>query len=90
MPKTLVRPTSRGQITLPKSVRQQANVDADTFLDVSVKGKDIILRPVQFVEDRDEDLRDYSDAQIKELLEDDKISKENAEFVNKLLGTDKY
>lgn len=90
MPKILVRPTNRGQITLPKSVRQEANVDADTFLDVVVKGKDIILRPVQFVEDKDEDLRDYSNAQINKFLKEDRISKQNAEFANKLLDTDKY
>ncbi len=90
MPRTLVRPTSRGQITLPKSVRQQADVDSDTFLDVLVKGRDIVLRPVKFVEDKDEDLRQYTNRQVNDFLEEDKISKENAEFANKLLGTDKY
>lgn len=89
MPKTLVKPTSKGQVTIPKVIRDKLKVNSDTFLDVSLEGRKIIIQPVE-MELTDNDLRVYTDKQIVEFLEEDKLTKEEAEFFNRLLKTNKY
>ncbi len=92
MPKNLVRPTSKGQVTIPKAIRQKMNVDVNTFLSIAVEKNAIVLRPVS-VKTKNEDtagLRVYTDEQIAEFQELDKLSPENAAFLNRVLKTDKY
>lgn len=40
-----IKITSKGQITLPKSVRDRISVSEGDYLQVEVKGREIILRP---------------------------------------------
>lgn len=84
MPKTQVRPTSRGQVTLPISIRKQLNVGPDTLLDVSVRNEEIIFRPIN-LEKIKENTRIYSSEEIDEFVKTDKLSTENAAFFKKLL-----
>lgn len=90
MPRNLIKPTSKGQVTLPKKIRQKLEVSVNTFLDVYIEGEKIILQPVKFKNDTEYAIREYTDEQISEFLKEDKVSKENARFANKLLGTNKY
>lgn len=87
MSKTQVRPTSKGQVTLPISIRKQLNVGPETYLDVSVKSGSIILKPMQ-LKSREES-RIYSSDEIDEFLKEDQISEENAKYFKKLLKLEK-
>lgn len=89
MPRNLVRPTSKGQVTIPKAIRQKLNVNSDTFLSVDVRDGKIVLEPLN-IRESSQGLRMYSDADIAQFLKDDVMDPKTAAFMNKLLGTDKY
>ena len=85
MPKNLVRPTSKGQVTIPKSIRNKLNIDSETFLDVSVENNKIIFQPLS-MKKISENTRIYSDEEIDEFLAEDKLSAEDAVFFKKFLS----
>ncbi len=41
-----VKVTSKGQITLPKSLRKQLNIKEGDYLDVSIHSNNLLLKPV--------------------------------------------
>src|SRR5262245_25161389 len=84
----LVRPLAKGQITLPVEFRRQLDIDSNTILRVSLKGDRIEIVPLRPVP-RDQDLRDYSADEIEGFLKDDKISRDVATRVRRLLGRKK-
>lgn len=86
MSKTLVRPTSKGQVTIPKSIRDQLGVKPSAYLSVHLENGKVIFQPVEI----ENDIREYTDEQIAEFSKVDKISRQSAKFANKLLGTNKY
>ncbi|MGO0123435.1 AbrB/MazE/SpoVT family DNA-binding domain-containing protein [Desulfothermobacter acidiphilus] len=43
---TLIKPTVRGQITIPKEVREKLKIDQNTRLRIYVEGNKIVLEPV--------------------------------------------
>ncbi len=83
MAKTQVRPTSKGQVTLPISIRKQLNIGPETLLDVSVENEKIVLRSIN-LDQIDDQTRIYSSEEIEEFLGADKLSAENAIFFKKL------
>jgi AbrB family looped-hinge helix DNA binding protein len=83
MPKLLIRPTSKGQVTLPVSIRKKLRLNAETFLEVLTEGPKIVLKPVKF---ENQDYRFYQDEEIAEFLKEDKISRQDAKFFQKVLG----
>ena len=40
-----VKVTSKGQITLPRSLREQLNIQEGDYLDVSIQNKTLLLKP---------------------------------------------
>lgn len=85
--KNLLRPTSKGQVTIPKSFRQKLNLGTDTFLEVTLEGQKIIFQPVTV---KPANIRTYTDQQVKEFMKEDKLTEENAKFLNRILKTNKY
>jgi len=85
--KNLLRPTSKGQVTIPKSFRQKLNLDSDTFLKATLEGQKIIFQPVTI---NPTNIRTYTDLQIKEFMKEDKLTEEDAIFLNRILNTNKY
>lgn len=82
---THVRPSNKGQITLPVTIRRKLNVGPNTILDVSIENGDrIVLKPIH-LDALDDNLRIYSSEEIDQFLEDDKLSPEDAAFFDKLL-----
>jgi len=80
----LVRPRTKGQITIPADVRQQLNIDEDTVLQLRVKGSTIEITPLRVV-DENRLMREYSSTDIEAFIRDDKIDKETATKVRRLL-----
>lgn len=87
MSKNLLRPTSKGQVTIPKSFRQKLNLGTDTFLKATLEGQKIIFQPVTV---KPANIRIYTDQQIKDFMKEDKLTEEDAIFLNRILKTDKY
>jgi len=84
MTKTLLRPTSKGQVTIPVSIRRQLNINPETLLDVAVKDEQIIFRPLKLT-DLNQRRHVYSSGEIDRFLRDDIISTEDAAFFRHLL-----
>lgn len=82
MYENLVRPTSKGQVTIPKVIRDQLQIDANTFLSVGIENKKIVFQPVNI--QTKQKGRIYTDEELAEFIREDKLSKENAAFLKKL------
>ena len=81
----LVRPLSRGQITIPVEFRKKLGIDANTILSLALRGNKIEITPAIVREVDEEELREYTDEEISQFLQDDKIDQETARTVKRLL-----
>ena len=85
----LVRPLSRGQITIPIEFRKKLGIDANTILSLALRGNKIEITPAIVREVGEEELREYTDEEISQFLRDDKIDRETARTVKRLLAEEK-
>ena len=85
----LVRPLSRGQITIPVEFRKKLGIDANTILSLALRGNKIEITPAIVREVDEEELREYTDEEISQFLRDDKIDRETARTVKRLLAEEK-
>lgn len=85
----LVRPLSRGQITIPIEFRKKLGIDANTILSLALRGNKIEIVPAMVREVDEEELREYTDEEISQFLRDDKIDQETARTVRRLLAEEK-
>ena len=85
----LVRPLSRGQITIPIEFRKKLGIDANTILSLALRGNKIEIVPAMVREVGEEELREYTDKEISQFLQDDKIDQETARTVKRLLAEEK-
>ena len=81
----LVRPLSRGQITIPIEFRKKLGIDTNTILSLVLRGNKIEIAPATVREVGEEELREYTDKEISQFLQDDKIDLETARTVKRLL-----
>ena len=85
----LVRPLSRGQITIPVEFRKKLGIDTNTILSLALRGNKIEITPAIVREVDEEELREYTDEEISQFLRDDKIDRETARTVKRLLAEEK-
>lgn len=85
----LVRPLSRGQITIPIEFRKKLGIDTNTILSLALRGNKIEIVPAMVREVGEEELREYTDKEISQFLQDDKIDRETARTVKRLLAEEK-
>ena len=85
----IVKPLSRGQITIPIEFRKKLGIGSNTILNLSLKGNKIEITPAVVREFNEEELREYTDKEILEFLQDDKIDKDTARTVKRLLSEGK-
>ena len=85
----LVRPLSRGQITIPIEFRKKLGIGTNTILNLVLKGSTIEITPVIVRKVGEEEPGDYTDKEISRFLQDDKIDRETARNVKRLLSEGK-
>ena len=85
----IVKPLSRGQITIPIEFRRKLGIGSNTILNLSLKGNKIEITPAIVREFNEEELREYTDKEISQFLQDDKIDEDTARTVKKLLSEGK-
>jgi AbrB family looped-hinge helix DNA binding protein len=85
----LVRPLSRGQITIPIEFRKKLGIDTNTILSLALRGNKIEITPAIVREVDEEELREYTEEEISQFLQDDKIDQETARTVKRLLAEGK-
>jgi len=81
----LVRPLSKGQITLPVEFRRRLKIDSDTVLSLTLKGDKLEMIPLRPIP-REMTLRDFSRDEIARFLREDRIDRITAARVRRLLG----
>ena len=81
----LVRPLSKGQITLPIEFRRRLKIDDQTILSLTLKDDRVEIVPLRPVP-QDSSLRDYSREEIDRFLKEDRLDKATAAKVRRLLG----
>lgn len=80
----IVRPLSKGQITIPAQFRERLGIDQDSLLNIILLEDRLEVVPVRVGEQ--ESLREYTDEEIRTFLQEDKIDPETAGKVRKLLA----
>ncbi|OGD36976.1 hypothetical protein A2V94_09415 [Candidatus Atribacteria bacterium RBG_16_35_8] len=85
----IVKPLSRGQITIPIEFRKKLRIGSNTILNLVLKGNKIEITPAVVREFNEEELREYTDKEIEQFLQDDKIDKNTARTIKKLLAEGK-
>lgn len=81
----LLRPRTRGQITLPAAFRRRLRIDENTILRVTLTGRAIEILPLQ-TDVRDQALREYGEDEIERFLKEDRLDARTAKKVRRLLG----
>jgi AbrB family looped-hinge helix DNA binding protein len=74
---------SRGQITLPTDFRRKLGLTEGSLLQISLVGDKIEIRSVPTA---DVKLREYTEAEIRQFLADDRIDEQTAATVKRLLA----
>lgn len=85
----IVKPLSRGQITIPIEFRKKLGIGSNTILNLVLKGNKIEITPAVVREFNEEELKEYTDKEISQFLKDDKIDKDTARTVKRLLSEGK-
>lgn len=75
----IVQPLAKGQITIPIAMRRALGITDTTLLEVSLEGDQIVISKLSL--EPDHPVRIYTDDEIAEFLEADKISPELAAWV---------
>jgi AbrB family looped-hinge helix DNA binding protein len=78
----IVRPLSKGQITLPVAIRRALGIDETSLLEVALDNDRVVISKLA---DHAASVRLYSDEEIDEFLEEDKITPEIAQRVRRLM-----
>ena len=82
---TLIRIQSKGLVTIPKKVRDELDLQENSHLKVSVQNGKVVLEPART---RSYPIRIYSDAEIAQFLEYDKLDPKLAKKLEKKFGVD--
>jgi len=82
----IVKPLSKGQITIPVEFRRRLNIDANAFLQITLKEGKIEILPLQLMPEGEALLREYTDEEIQRFLEEDRLDLETLAKVRQLLG----
>jgi len=75
---------ARGQITLPTEFRKRLGLAEGDLLQISLAGDRIEIRPVV---PPGQKLREYTEAEIQQFLEEDRIDEGTAAAVRRLLAS---
>ena len=79
----IVRPLPKGQITIPVAIRRALGITESSLLEVSLEGDRVVISKLD--QPTSESLRVYSDEEIAEFLDEDRITTDVADRVRELL-----
>lgn len=81
MEKTFVKPTVKGQITIPYKMREKLGINENTLIQIVLEKDSFVSIPVNVESSNDL----YSQSEIDEFLANDEISENDASFYKQLL-----
>ena len=80
----IVQLPARGQITLPTDFRRKLGLKEGSLIEMRLTGDRIEIRPART---DPELLREYTETEIQQFLEEDRIDDETAQAVRRLLAS---
>lgn len=80
----IVQMPARGQITLPTDFRRKLGLKEGSLIEMRLAGDRIEIRPARTDPGL---LREYTEAEIQQFLEEDRIDDETAHAVRRLLAS---
>ena len=83
----IVRPLAKGQITIPAPFRRELGIDESTPLRVTLLPDRLEVARIR--EAQKPPLREYTRAQIKRFLQEDRLDRETADKIRRLLAEGK-
>lgn len=66
----IIKPLSKGQITIPAQFRKQLGIDESSFLDVTIRDGDLIIRPIKSIPAKY--LRSFTKEEVRGFLDLDR------------------
>lgn len=81
----IIQPLDKGQITIPAAIRQELGIGKDTILKLVVRGRELVIKPLT-LDWKEKYIRTYSDSELKEFYELDKLDGKTRAKLNKILG----
>jgi AbrB family looped-hinge helix DNA binding protein len=75
---------AKGQITIPVAMRRALGITPSTLLELTLVDDTIVVSKLPRNSDRD--VRIYTDEEIAEFLNEDKLSPADAQWVREMLG----
>jgi bifunctional DNA-binding transcriptional regulator/antitoxin component of YhaV-PrlF toxin-antitoxin module len=84
--KKIIRLLPRGRITIPSEFRQNLGINEDTLPNLELKENKIEITPFNLCDKSKKDLRNYTNKEIAEFLDEDKIDKKTAKVLRKLIS----
>jgi bifunctional DNA-binding transcriptional regulator/antitoxin component of YhaV-PrlF toxin-antitoxin module len=81
----ILKPLSRGRITIPLEFRQKLKIGEETLLYLALKGNKIYITPFTLNNKSEKDIRNYTNKEIAEFLDEDKIDQQTAKVLRELL-----
>ncbi len=82
----IVKPLSKGQITIPIEFRRRLNIGPATFLKLILRGEKIEIIPLRLGSEAESPLREYTNEDIQNFLKEDKLGPETLAKVQSLLS----
>lgn len=79
----LVKPLPKGQLTIPVAFRRKLGIGENTILSVTLKEGRLEIAP--FRPPPETALRDYTDADIKRFLKEDRIDRKTDSLIQRTL-----
>jgi AbrB family looped-hinge helix DNA binding protein len=86
MPRRTTTVTTKGQVTIPKGIRERTGITAGTQLEVTEKGGDIVLRKARIAEKQGVSEDPEFDAYLDRVRGTMKIGMSTDEFMELLRG----
>ena len=85
----ILKPLSRGRITIPLEFRQKLKIGEGALLNLTLKDNKIYITPFTLNNNSEKDIRNYTNKEIAEFLDEDKIDQQTADIVRELLAEGK-
>ena len=82
----LVKPQAKGQITIPARFRRALGLNSDTYLRVTLEGRQLVLTPVRIVEEGGPAGREYTQDEIEAFFAADQLDADTVAKIKRLLG----
>lgn len=82
MQQVIIKPLAKGQVTIPASFRRELGIKENTLFQAELKEDGVFLKPIS-LDWKEKYIRQFSDEEIKEWFNEDKLDKKTLQKLKK-------